>query len=147
MKMGERLIVEFGVTGNACYVYPATPDPFKLGGVSISLNDLKNKSLGEALRHADGHITWERNFDRVLFGSGGYSSFTASRAKSNSFQNTRHNLSYVEEYVKKFSISFEDHRPDGAFWVLIHKGINSGVDQNLEAWGFKYKAGRGWWKK
>ena len=114
---------------------------------SLSEVDPENKSLGEALRHADGHITWERNFDRVLFGSGGYSSFTASRAKSNSFQNTRHNLSYVEEYVKKFSISFEDHRPDGAFWVLIHKGINSGVDQNLEAWGFKYKAGRGWWKK
>lgn len=147
MKMGERLIVEFGVTGNACYVYPATPVPFKLGGVSISTSDLRNKTLGESLHHRDGRIAWERNFDRVLFGSGGYSSFTASRAKSNSFQNTRHNLSYVEEYVKKFSIHFEDHRPEGAFWVLTQKGLNSGVDQNLEAWGFKYKAGRGWWKQ
>lgn len=149
MKMGERLIVEFGVTGNACYVYPATPVPFKLGGLSISLNDLKNKSLGESLRHADGHTPWERNFDRVIFSNAGYSSFTTSRpkAKPQATQNAGHNFSYVEQYVKKFSIRSEDHRPIGAFWVLTKKGVNSEVDTNLESWGFKYKDGRGWWKQ
>ena len=147
MKMGERLIVEFGVTGNACYVYPATPVPFKLGDVSISLNDLKNKSMGESLRHADGHIPWERNFDRVIFQKLEYSSFTTSSPKPQATQNAGHNFSYVKQYVKKFSIRSEDHRPIGAFWVLTQKGLNSEVDKNLESWGFKYKEGRGWWKQ
>lgn len=149
MKMGERLIVEFGITGNACYVYPATPVPFKLEGVSISLNDLKNKSLGEALRHADGHITWERNFDRVIFSNVGYSSSTNSRqtAQPRSAQNASHNFSYVEQYVKKFLLRSEDNRPGGAFWVLTQKGKHPEVDQNLESWGFKYKENRGWWKQ
>lgn len=149
MKMGERLIVEFGVTGNACYVYPATPVPFKLGGLSISLNDLKNKSMGESLRHADGHIPWERNFDRVIFQNVGYSSFTTRRPipKPQASQNAGHDFSYVEQYVKKFSIRSEDHRPIGPFWVRTQKGLNSEVDKNLESWGFKYKKGRGWWKQ
>ena len=149
MKMGERLIVEFGVTGNACYVYPATPIPFKLGGVSISLNDLKNKTLGESLRHADGHTPWERNFDRVVFSKNGYFSAKTSRqtTQPSPAQNVGHNFSYVDQYVRKFSIRSEDYRPIGAFWVLTQKGLNLEVDKNLESWGFKYKEGRGWWKQ
>ncbi len=149
MKMGEWLIVEFGMTGNACYLYPATPMPFSLGGVSISLNDLKNKNLGESLRHADGHNSWERNFDQSICPKLGHHPSSANRQATQSriSHAVGHNFSYVEQYVKKFAIRSEDHRPMGAFWVLTQKGINPEVDKNLESWGFRYKDNRGWWKQ
>ncbi len=149
MKMGEWLIVEFGMTGNACYVYPATPTPFSLGGMAISLNDLKDKNLGASLRHADGHQLWEKNFDQAICPKVDHYPSSASRqaTQSRTPHAVSHNFSYVEQYVKKFAIRSEDHRPIGAFWVLTQKGINPEVDKNLESWGFKYKENRGWWKQ
>ena len=150
MKMNEWLIVEFGMTGNACYVYPATPMPFSLGGVAISLSDLKNRTLGESLRHADGHNSWERNFDQSICTKVGHYSPLANRqaTQSRTSHVASHNFSYVEQYVKKFFIRSEDSRAaGGAFWVLTQKGLHPEVDRNLESWGFKYRENRGWWKQ
>lgn len=150
MKMGEWLIVEFGVTGNACYVYPATPMPFSLGGMAISSHDLRDKIRGERLLHKDGLNSWESNFDHAIFPKVGYSPSAASRqpAQPRTVQADSHNFTYVEQYVKKFSLQSEDHRVEGgAFWVLTPKGKNLEVDKNLESWGFKYKDNRGWWKQ
>jgi hypothetical protein len=150
MKMGEWLIVEFGVTGNACYVYPAAPMPFSLEGVAISLHDLKNRNLGDSLRHADGHNSWENNFDQAICPKVGHHLTSASRqtTQSRTSYAAGHNFSYVEQYVRKFSIRSEDTRvTGGAFWVLTHKGQHPEVDRNLESWGFKYKENRGWWKQ
>jgi hypothetical protein len=150
MKMGEWLIVEFGVTGNACYVYPAMPMPFSLEGKSISPYELKDKNRGESLRHADGHNSWESNFDQAICPKVGYPASTASKQATQS--RTSHvasqNFSYVEQYVQKFSIRSADSRvAGGAFWVLTQKGLHPEVDRNLESWGFKYKENRGWWKQ
>lgn len=150
MKMGEWLIVEFGVTGNACYVYPATPMPFSLGGMAISSHDLRDKIRGERLLHKDGLNSWESNFDQAIFPKVGYSPSAASRqpAQPRTVQAASHNFTYVEQYVKKFSLQSEDHRvAGGAFWVLTQKGLHPEVDRNLESLGFKYKEHRGWWKQ
>lgn len=151
MEIGKWLIVEFGVTGNACYVYPATPMPFSLGGVAISLHELKDKNLGESLRHADGHNSWENNFDQAICPKIGYPASTASKQATQSRTaraDVSDNFLYVEQYVKKFSIRSVDSRvAGGAFWVLTQKGLHPEVDRNLESWGFKYKENRGWWKQ
>ena len=148
MRMGDWLIVEFGITGNACYVYPLNPAPFVLQGKSVSLYKLKNKNLGESHNHvASG---WESNFDQAICSKVGYSPSAASRqpAQPRTVQAAGHNFSYVDQYVKKFAISTENNRgAGGAFWVLTKKGTHPEVDKNLESWGFRYKEGRGWWKQ
>jgi len=150
MKIGKWLIVEFGVTGNACYVYPATPMPFSLGSAAISLLNLKNKKRGESLHYRDGHNLWESNFDRDICPKVGYTPSAVGRqtTQPRTIQAASHKFSHVEQYVKKFSLQTKDHRDTGdAFWVLTQKGRHPEVDQNLESWGFKYKENRGWWKE
>jgi len=145
MKIGEWLIVEFGVTGHACYVYPATLVPFSLGGVAISLHELKDRSRGDWLRHKDGLNSWESTFDQAICSKVGYHPQGVVQHIAN---NDSHNFSYVEQYVKKFSLRTENNRvTGGAFWVLTQMGKHPEVDRNLESWGFKYKENRGWWKQ
>lgn len=172
MRMGDWLIVEFGITGNACYVYPRNPPPFVLQGKAVSLYKLKNRNLGEPHNHiANG---WERNFDQAICSKVGYhpqgiiqqraaqqvtkdDSMTLSgfwKRKSSQLDDkftsnsVEHNLSYVEQYVRKFALRTEDLRKSGgAFWVYTKKGDHPEVDQNLESWKFKYKQGRGWWRE
>lgn len=147
MRMGDWLIVEFGITGNACYIYPRNPAPFMLTGNSIYLGKLKNKALGESHNHVTNG--WEVNFDQVICPKVDHYPPSAIRqaTQSRTSHAVGHNFSYVEQYVKKFAIRSEDHRPIGAFWVLTQKGMNPEVDRNLESWGFKYKENRGWWKQ
>lgn len=148
MRMGDWLIVEFGITGNACYVYPLNPPPFVLQGKAVSLYKLKNRNLGEPHNHiANG---WERNFDQAICSKVGYQpqGVIPPRAVQHTVNNDSHNLSYVEQYVKKFLLRTEDHRGSGgAFWVHTQKGDHPEVDRNLESWKFKYKQGRGWWRE
>lgn len=150
MKMGEWLIVEFGVTGHACYVYPAAPMPFSLGGVAISLFDLKDRDRGYRLLHKDGHNSWESNFDQAICPKVGYhpQGVIPPRVVQHIVNSESHNLSYVEQYVTRFSLRTEDNRGSGgAFWVYTQKGDHPEVDKNLESWKFKYKPGRGWWRE
>lgn len=162
MKMGEWLIVEFGVTGNACYVYPATPTPFSLGGKAISLPDLKNKNRGASLRHADGHVVWERKFDAEICPKVEYrpSQKTSNTKQSLSRQpdtpppyrtpssNQEFNEAELFDLIGEYSLQVDNCRSrDGALWVKIEKDQNQKVDLWLQRWGFKYKPGRGWWKE
>lgn len=150
MKIGKKLIVEFSVTGNACYVYPAKPVPFSLEGMAIALSDLKDKDLADRLSHQDGRIPWESSFDQAICKKVGYQpqDVIPTREAKNIAKNDGHNLSYVVSYVKRFSLQTEDRRHSGgAFWVYTNKGNSPEVDRNLESWGFKYKSGRGWWKE
>jgi hypothetical protein len=149
MKMNDWLVVEFGMTGHACYVYPATPMPFSLGDAAISLHDLKDRNRADWLTHNDGNVSWEGKFDEAICPKVGLPAATASRpnTKPSTAHTSSHNLLYVEQYVKKFSIQSENDRANGgAFWVLTQKGKNPTVDWMLESWGFKYKENRGWWK-
>lgn len=149
MRMGDWLIVEFGITGNACYVYPLTPSPFVLQGKkSVSLYKLKNKTLGKSYNHvASG---WESIFDQAICPKVGYrpQGVIPPRVAQQGVNSDSHNLSYVEQYVKKFSLQTEDLRSSGrAFWVYAKRGDYPEVDRNLESWKFKYRQGRGWYRE
>lgn len=172
MRIGDWLIVEFGVTGNACYIYPLNPVPFDLQGKSISLYNLKNKDLGKPHNHvANG---WESNFDHAICQKVGYypqgaitprlvkqdfnsyhipifgssSTATSSASLQHAVNNNSHNLSYVEQYVNKFGLQTEDKRGSGgAFWVYTTRGDYPEVDRNLESWKFDYRPQRGWYRE
>lgn len=146
MRMGDWLVVEFGLTGNACYFYPLNPAPFVLQGESISLNRLKNKSLGEQHNHVV--HGWENNFDQAICPKLGYQPQGVLPPREAKHKGRRDLFYHVKTYVKSLAIPTEDSRvAGGAFWVLTQKGLHPEVDRNLDSWGFKYKENRGWWKQ
>lgn len=166
MKMGEWLVVEFGVTGNACYVYPATPMPFSLGGVAISSHDLRDRDRGVWLRHKDGLNSWESNFDQAICSKVGHwpsnkisttfkqhaeqpsKSQTITSSARSAVANKDFDEAKFLEQIKLYSLPIEDLRhKGGALWVYIEQSRYPMTDQWLEALGFKYKAGRGWWRE
>jgi len=174
MRMSDKLVVEFGLKNNACFIYSVAPAPFSLDVEEISEIRLKtyNRSgVGEKYSHGG---SWEDKFDAAICSKVGYhpqgvippradqqiskdDSMTLSGFwKSKSAQHddklisnsAEHNLSYVEQYVKKFALRTEDLRKSGgAFWVYTKNGDHPEVDRNLESWKFKYKQGRGWWRE
>ena len=133
MRMGDHLIVEFGLTGNACYVYSLKSAPFSLTGKGVSIGGLKNKLLGSSHSHVAG---WEMAFDKAICPRVGY-------------QPRAIDVIYYSAWRwEMFSIPTEDSRDvGGAFWVLTQKDLHPSVDQNLDSLGFKYKENRGWWKQ
>ncbi|PIQ56144.1 MAG: hypothetical protein COW02_01625 [Comamonadaceae bacterium CG12_big_fil_rev_8_21_14_0_65_59_15] len=160
MKMGEWLIVEFGMMGNACYVYPATPMPFSLGGVVISLHDLKDKYRGESLRHQDGLSSWESNFDQAICPKVGH--WPSSKIpnitkiwkvvqpesnKLNVVMPQSDTALNIEKFAADWKLKIEDNRPaGGALWVCTDDS-RAAISYALKNWGFRYKYGKGWWRE
>ena len=72
MKMGSHYIVEFGVSGNACFVFHADNLPFRLAGdVSADSEGLKHPRRVHRLLHVDrSYDPWEDEFQRTLAGLG-----------------------------------------------------------------------------
>jgi hypothetical protein len=68
MCIGEHVVVEFGVKGNACHIFKRDRLPFKLSGaVAGNSSALKHHSHVERLLHKDGNMgTWEDKFRTVL---------------------------------------------------------------------------------
>lgn len=142
MKMDKWLIVEFGVTGNACYVYPESPAPFSLGGTAISLHDLKNKEIKrvQRLSHKDGRHRWENDFDGHIPYKVGYCPKDSS--------GWQFDEACFSAFVKRNGLAVDDRRPQGdALWVLAESDIDDDIKRHLNDWKFKYKAKRGWWRE
>lgn len=67
MRVGSLLVVEFGVTGNACYAFEASRFPVDLDAPAFSLYGMKNRRVA-ALWLSHSGYTWEQNFDMKLRG-------------------------------------------------------------------------------
>lgn len=63
MRIGPLLVIEFGLTNNACFVYAASDFQTNLGAQQLSIYDLKQKAGAEKLSHTPG---WESRFDMKL---------------------------------------------------------------------------------
>lgn len=63
MRIGQLLVIEFGVTGNACYVFPASDFRTSLERKFFTIGHLKQRSSAKRLSH---HIHWEGSFDDEL---------------------------------------------------------------------------------
>ncbi|MDR5761469.1 EH signature domain-containing protein [Caballeronia sp. LZ035] len=67
MRIGSLLVVEFGVTGNACYAFEASRFPVDLDAPAFSLYAIKNRRVA-ALWLSHSGYSWEQNFDVKLRG-------------------------------------------------------------------------------
>ena len=70
MCIGNFVVVEFGVKGNACFIFARDRLPFLLeGGIAGNGTALKHESSVERLLHTDRiSETWERRFQGTLAG-------------------------------------------------------------------------------
>jgi hypothetical protein len=68
MCIGNYVVVEFGLTGNACFIFRREHLPFELSGcVNGDATGLKNQYHVERLLHHDATMeTWERKFQRTI---------------------------------------------------------------------------------
>jgi hypothetical protein len=67
MCIGNHVVVEFGLKGNACYIFKSAELPFDLSGeIAGNGTELKHQS-GDRLLHQDGSWEpWERKFQNSL---------------------------------------------------------------------------------
>lgn len=63
MRVGQLLVIEFGVTGNACYVFAASDFRTSLDRKVFTIAELKQKTSATKLLHMS---YWERRFDYEL---------------------------------------------------------------------------------
>jgi hypothetical protein len=68
MCIGDYAVVEFGLSGNACFVFRRDSLPFRLDGdIAGNGNALKHQSCVQRLLHVDGALgSWEQTFQRML---------------------------------------------------------------------------------
>ncbi len=67
MGIGDHVVVEFGLKGNACFIFKRENLPFPLfGSVAGNSAALKHPRHVERLLHIDGMETWEQKFRLTL---------------------------------------------------------------------------------
>jgi hypothetical protein len=171
MRIGEYLAVEFGAKGNAFYLFRwesilSTLAPKILSGKersSVSIHVLKDKNHINRLIHKDSEnagLTWEQKFDNVicpLIGSRPEKPprrlRQAPKAKPAIKQPpgdrlfSSGSMTDLAKFAANWEISIDDRRPKGgALWLQTDDSIVA-VAYALRRWGFKYKAGKGWWRE
>ena len=164
LKLGDFWVVEFGVVGNACFIYEKDGIPFDIGTKSLDLNFLKDKKKAiYRLSHMSG---WEWDFEHKLKEIGihpdnhsGASNIVAKTATNSKLEHQitkprvfAYNLNVDpltagKKVAEDYHIEIEDHTAKGgAFWVLW-KSEKGPIADKLRHCGFKYYQSRGWWKK
>lgn len=169
MRMGDWLIVEFGLINNACFIYSREPAPFSLeiGDITESKLKILNKhnwnGVGKKYSH---NGNWEDKFDAEICpkiahwpskipitlnhnivpednNNSSASTFSRTVASNIGFDETE-----FWNRIKRYSVPTEDsRRKGGALWVNIEQSRYPMIDQWLESLDFKYKLGRGWWRE
>ncbi|WP_168226676.1 EH signature domain-containing protein [Rhodoferax sediminis] len=169
MRIGPLLVIEFGVTGNACYVFAASDFRTNLEAESFSIHALKQRAHATRLPHMS---QWESRFDYELkrmlqsvpaskgvlqpaesnpatrhLVSGVLLKETLARQAGGSF--TQSHLDLVQQMCSQHGIDLEDHRPrGGALWVVIpDRKKRLAFSALLDRYGFRYTEGKGFWIK
>jgi hypothetical protein len=189
MLIGEYVVIEFGITGNACFVFAwdeLQSDLSKkllsgLQRLQIDIAALRNPD--DKLVHRDSPKvgkSWEEKFDEQLVPTLGWrpaaSPFSLRSVRSRTLVPNRGSLTGdsskqkvvwipsgtpaasvehaplfswidLERHVSKYGLKVADkRRVGGAYWVLIDNTLPEQTNP-LRGWGFRYKAGKGWWRE
>lgn len=164
MRIGNVTVVEFGARGNACYLHDTSKLPFSLDRAWVygDRRGLKHDSRRERLLHMDARgQSWEQRFDAALFK--GPTPTPATRPAPVAMRRTGDptgrqapratvpNVTFGQADFQRFTdawdLPVQDRRASGgALWVNTHDR-NPHVCEMLLGWGFRYKAGRGWWRE
>lgn len=153
MTMGNTVFVEFGMQGNAAYVYPLSELPFELDGVrDIHLKALKDTHAGDRLYHKDNvhnYKHWEQRFNAHLYQQFGIRVSSPGEIpepwRSGSYYTTRNDTT-LQIFCQAFKLTTEEARPLGGYLWIKANDQTSIINQQLRAWGFSYRAGRGWFR-
>ena len=154
MTIGDSVFVEFGMQGNAAYIYPLQELPFELDGVrDINLKTLKDTETGNRLYHKDnihGYDHWEQRFNAHLYQQFGIHVSKAGEIpepwRSGSYYTTG-NEKYIRNFCEAFKLNMEDDQLFGGYLWIKTDDKTSIINQQLRAWGFAYRPGRGWFRK
>ncbi len=173
MSIGEYVVVEFGVKGNACFIFRrAERLPFDFSGpLRVDKADWRDESH-ERLLHKDnilGYPTWEERFEEELHNLTRYRPARNEAIPAAAAPTARTGQSHqVEPWPRPQSgqrrtspkneldlnalrglhkLQIDDRRPKGGnLWVLTDDS-DMFVSDQLRAFGFSYKPGKGWWRQ
>lgn len=151
MTIGNTVFVEFGMQGNAAYIYPLQKLPFELDGVrDINLKVLKDTEAGDRLYHKDNvhnYDRWEQRFNAYLYQNFGIRVSNSQEIpepwRSGSYYTTG-NETHYRSFCQALNLDIEDARPfNGYLWIKTDDQTSI-INQQLRAWGFAYRPGKGW---
>jgi hypothetical protein len=169
MRIGAYICVEFGVSGNACFIFRRRNLPFDLSrdAVQGDQSELKHDDHVKRLRHFDSTSSgpWERTFEQALqelIDVRPADRSTTTRSSISGASQTRGNkttpetplagrVPYSRRELERFCangrLAIRDYTPQrGNLWVLTNQSDRS-VSQQLLHWGFQYKPNKGWWRE
>jgi hypothetical protein len=164
MRIGNYVVVEFGVKGNACFVFDARNGlPFTLAGtVAGDSTELKHESRVARLRHADTtEGSWEHQFARALNQLSRVRPETAvpqpaapaaplSRprvAPRRTASRSTYTFVALTQFAQLHNLHLTDKRHEGSgVWVYVGNA-DSPVTRQLADWGFEYNSYRHAWGK
>jgi len=177
MHLGEFLVIEFGIAGNACFVYRYDRLPprikVRLTGAgsrtSIDIAELKASSREARLLH---NGSWEANFDAALcpllgFTRQAYATLPPSRrgllarqgpdrgagaptppeARPSSKRVPSFSPVEFEQFRSRHGLVVDDLGSRGGCLWVRTDKGNSEISERLARWGFTYRPAMGWWKE
>ena len=165
MRIGDYVVVEFGISGNACFIFDWRKLPFDLDGSEVAgdKTELKHDRHVERLLHKDSNAgRWEQLFEatlKTLLSVKPASEHTTIRTPISSAarnrqqsdasaeRRARYTRNDLEGFCAKLGLKLRDLTAQrGNLWVLTDQSKQS-VNRQLLAWGFQYKLNKGWWRE
>lgn len=165
MKIGKLIVVEFGETGNAAYLFDERNLPFTFEGTLHLRDDLKNRRNLGNLKHVDGHDKWENRFRQAIRDHTGVRDAAWGNGET-SQQPTRHGRveqeisrrvgrplrdSEFERLFKAFctdrGLRFLDERTKRGKLTVYANADNPKISGTLGQWGFKFNRNTRTWTK
>lgn len=164
MTIGDLVAVEFGTKGNAFYGYDARrARPFDLSNPARTAknarNSLKHDQCLLKMPHKDGihgWDCWEQMFEATLRHEFGIIPNTTGPTIDTYYQQPPqrqsassvlpYSRSQLESFAHAQGLRVEDFSDrNGNLWIRTNDS-NLQVNKVLLEWGFRYKAGKGWWR-
>jgi hypothetical protein len=153
MCIGDYVAVEFGVSGNACFIFEGRDLPFDLsrGAVAGDRSELKHDSHLERMLHIDSNAgPWEQEFERKL-GRMIEGTSRGQRRAAGSQNSKATSVPYTRAQLDRFCLDrrlkIRDLTPQkGNLWVATDESDKS-VNRQLSDWGFRYKINKGWFRE
>jgi hypothetical protein len=170
MHIGEYVVIEFGITGNACFAYRYNDLPARIkrrlnSGTTqalIDIAELKEAGYEVRLLHQG---SWEPKFDAAICpllgfmpSGGGDPRSSRGAVPAKNVQDVRTSAPVYpwrtsfsrldfERFISRFGLAVDDRlHKGGCLWVRTD-AANAQVCESLKNWGFSYRDGKGWWRE
>lgn len=161
MKIGSLLVVEFGETGNAAYLFDAHNPPFELQGTLQLRDHLKNRRNLGNLKHVDGRGKWEDKFRQAIIDHTGLIGMGMEDSGSSQNEHRQRDTTRSPggvlaplDFDKAFrtfcadrGLRFHDRRLMGGKLVVYASADNPKISGTLGQWGFTFDRSIGAWTK